>query len=114
MTIAGSTFPFFFCKKKETKINLAGIRDLLLPGLYSHRMREQHSYLDLRIEIHYETESLLVKGSNPKNGRELGFCITKEAIIDERYISEFMPSVRQLISLLTRDMTPEEEKKCHP
>ena len=75
---------------------LRAVRYTLLPGLY-----ERHPDVELSIVVDAESECLIVRGYNASNNRLLGFAITKQAIIDNRYKASFNPCVVRLVLLLT-------------
>ncbi len=75
---------------------LREVRYLLLPGLYG-----RHPDVELSIVVDAEAECLIVQGYNASNNRLLGFAITKQAIIDNRYKAPFNPGIVRLVLLLT-------------
>lgn len=75
---------------------LREVRYTLLPGLYA-----RHPDVELDIVVDAEFECLIVQGYNASNNRLLGFAITKQAIIDNRYKAGFNPCVVRLVLLLT-------------
>lgn len=78
---------------------LAAVRDLLLPALWQFQSND----LTLQIDIDHENEALIVKGRCLSKSRELGFAITKEAIVDRLYFTSFGPSCELLVRCLTSD-----------
>lgn len=98
-------------------------RNLLLPALRAIDGQTPDVDFDLQIT---ETASLLVTGHNPYLQRVLGFVITKQSILDDRYKAEFSPSVARLVLVLTNTAAadydrlfgseayaPRNWKRCH-
>lgn len=83
-------------------IRLASVRDLLLPGLYSHDQRAGHD-IELDIHIDYANDCLLVKGYAKSKNRLLGFAITRHSIETGRYKTQFNSAVLKLIHCLKWD-----------
>lgn len=84
-------------KASETTLALLReVRNTLLPGLY-----RRHPDVELDIVVDSKSEALIVQGYNASNNRLLGFAITKQSIIDNRYKASFNPSVVSLVRLLT-------------
>lgn len=75
---------------------LREVRNTLLPGIY-----RRHPDVELDIVVDAEAEALIVQGYNASNNRLLGFAITKQAIIDNRYKVSFNPGIIGLVRLLT-------------
>lgn len=87
-------------------------RDRLLPTV---RATDQNTpYVNLNIQIDYETASILVLGHNFELRRALGFAITKNSILDGRYEVEVGPSLVALVRCLTNPSAADYERAFGP
>lgn len=80
---------------KDKSLNT--IRAVLLPAAFDLAANNAIEACDIMIDEYHDRLIVVMEG---KHGNIAGFTITRNAIDDDSYLKNFMPSAREAVSLI--------------